>query len=420
MNSCLQRLKIAANLILFIRKVRLSMIFLFLVPLYFAVNFYMLLRIFHWTKNCTVILDKRRFMIPVGIVFFLCALSPILAFLLPKFWLSIFIRRFSACWMGVMMYSLMFIVLGDLLRLIIKHTPLKSKKLFSRIGTVTVGSAIAICTAVVCLYGTIHAGNIKTTTYNLTVDKACGELSQLNAVLIADTHMGYAIGYDHIAEMVEKINACNPDIVIFAGDIFDNSIDGLDYPDKIAEALASIQAKYGVWATYGNHDINERILMGFTFSWGESPENDKSMTDFLEKANINLLQDEVTLIDNSFYLVGRRDADKPGTDDGSRKSVSELTEGLDKTTPIFVIDHQPSQLQESADAGADITFSGHTHDGQLFPLNLTIGLAWENPCGVIKKDNMYSVVTSGVGVYGPFMRVGTDAEICHVMITFNG
>lgn len=137
------------------------MIFLFLVPLYFAANLYMLLRIFHWTKNCTAILDKRRFMIPVGIIFFLCALSPITAFLLPKFGLSILIRRFSTFWTGVMLYSLMFIVLGDLIRLIIKRTPLRKKRILSRIGTVTAGSAIAVCTAVFCLYGSVHAREIK-------------------------------------------------------------------------------------------------------------------------------------------------------------------------------------------------------------------------------------------------------------------
>ena len=106
--------------------------------------------------------------------------------------------------------------------------------------------------------------------------------------------------------------------------------------------------------------------------------------------------------------------------DESRLSREELTKDLDKTKPIFVLSHEPDELQKTADAGADIDFSGHTHDGQLFPGNLTIGLFWENPCGMIKKDNMYSIVTSGVGVYGTFMRVGTDAEICSVDIDFAG
>ena len=158
--------------------------------------------------------------------------------------------------------------------------------------------------------------------------------------------------------------------------------------------------------------------MGFTFNWGGSPPNDSSMRAFCEKAGINLLCDETKLIDDKFYLVGRRDGMKPGTDDGSRMTPAELTEGLDKSKPVLFIAHEPNELQETADAGADIDFSGHTHDGQLFPLTVITNIVWENPCGVIKKDNMYSVVTSGVGVFGPFMRVGTKAEICDVKISF--
>ena len=146
----------------------------------------------------------------------------------------------------------------------------------------------------------------------------------------------------------------------------------------------------------------------------------QGMTNFMKECNIKLINDESVLINDEFYLVGRRDTDKPGTEDGTRAEISELTKDLDKTKPIFVLSHEPDELQKTADAGADIDFSGHTHDGQLFPGNLTIGLFWENPCGMIKKDNMYSIVTSGVGVYGTFMRVGTDAEICSVDIDFAG
>ena len=58
------------------------------------------------------------------------------------------------------------------------------------------------------------------------------------------------------------------------------------------------------------------------------------------------------------------------------------------------------------------------HDGQLFPGNLMIKLMWENACGYLKKDNMHSIVTSGVGLFGPNMRVGTKSEICDIMIHF--
>ena len=61
---------------------------------------------------------------------------------------------------------------------------------------------------------------------------------------------------------------------------------------------------------------------------------------------------------------------------------------------------------------------GHTHDGQLFPANLTSKLMWENSYGYLKKGNMHNIVTSGVGLFGPNMRVGTIAEVAIINVNF--
>ena len=396
------------------------MIFLFLLPFYLGVSSYMMFRFFYWMKHCNHRFNWLRFKVPFAVVYLFMALSPVIAFLLPKSAVAIVIRRISTYWIGIMLYSLLYVVLFDLLRLIAKHTKLKNTLLFSRGSVISIGSVVVACAVATCLYGIFNARNIKVNEYSVTVNKSCGSEKHLKAVLVADMHMGYAIGVDHITNMVEKINQQNADIVIIAGDIFDNSYDGMDDPEGIKAQLKSIKSKYGVYAVYGNHDIDEKILMGFTFDWGGKQLNSKKMTNFMKECNIKLINDESVLINDEFYLVGRRDTDKPGTEDGTRTEISELTKDLDKTKPIFVLSHEPDELQKTADAGADIDFSGHTHDGQLFPGNLTIGLFWENPCGMIKKDNMYSIVTSGVGVYGTFMRVGTDAEICSVDINFAG
>lgn len=396
------------------------MIFLFLLPFYLGVSSYMMFRFFYWMKHCNHRFNWLRFKVPFAVLYLFMALSPVIAFLLPKSAFAIIIRRISTYWIGIMLYSLLYVVLFDLLRLIAKHTKLKKTFLFSRGSVISIGSVVVACAVATCLYGIFNARNIKVNEYHVTVDKSCGDTKQLKAVLVADLHMGYAIGVDHITNMVEKINAQDPDIVIIAGDIFDNSYDGMDDPEGIKAQLQSIKSKYGVYAVYGNHDIDEKILMGFTFDWGGKQLHNEKMTNFVKDCGITLINDESVLINDEFYLVGRRDTDKPGTEDGTRAEISELTKDLDKTKPIFVLSHEPDELQETADAGADIDFSGHTHDGQLFPGNLTIGLFWENPCGMIKKDNMYSIVTSGVGVYGTFMRVGTDAEICTVNIDFAG
>lgn len=232
--------------------------------------------------------------------------------------------------------------------------------------------------------------------------------------------MGYNIGCEHIQKMVEKINAQEPDLVVFAGDIFDNEYEALEDPKKLIEILQGIKSKYGVYACYGNHDIKEKILAGFTFGGSQKKESDIRMDEFLKEAGITLLRDESVLIGDSVYLYGRPDRQRPGRDIKTRKTPEEITAGMDLSKPVFVIDHQPKELQELADAGVDLDLCGHTHDGQVWPGNLTIRLMWENACGYLKKGDMHNIVTSGVGIFGPNMRVGTIAEICSVTVKFKG
>ena len=164
--------------------------------------------------------------------------------------------------------------------------------------------------------------------------------------------------------------------------------------------------------------LKKKLIVGFTLGKTSEKTGSDEMDNFIYESGITLLRDETMLINDEFYIVGRRDYEKPSTDDGSRLSAQELTKNLDKSKPIIFVDHEPLELQEIADAGADIDLSGHTHDGQLFPANIAVKFSWENPCGMIKIDNMYSIVTSGVGVFGPYMRVGTDSEICEINVHF--
>lgn len=83
-----------------------------------------------------------------------------------------------------------------------------------------------------------------------------------------------------------------------------------------------------------------------------------------------------------------------------------------------MIDHQPRELDELAAAVVDADLCGHTHDGQLFPLNLTSKMLWKNSCGYLQVGNMHNIVTSGVGLFGPNMRVATKAEICSITLHF--
>ena len=136
---------------------------------------------------------------------------------------------------------------------------------------------------------------------------------------------------------------------------------------------------------------------------------------------MTLLDDEVRLIENHFYLIGRKDPArcKKLISEKERLTPNQLTQHLDKSKPILIIDRQPKELSLLADAGADLILGGHTHNGQLFPGNLLLPLMWENPYGLLKKGNACSVVTSGAGVWGPNMRLGTKSEICLVKMQFH-
>ena len=220
--------------------------------------------------------------------------------------------------------------------------------------------------------------------------------------------------------MVKQINRGKPDLVCIAGDIFDNEFRAVKDPEKIKKELRKIQSTYGTYACWGNHDIGEKILGGFTFGTKKDPDNDREMEEFLSGSGIRLLDDKTVLIGGSFYLAGRKDPSKAGKMGEQRRNAEDLLKDCDLTKPVIVMDHEPKELKELSEAGADLDLSGHTHDGQIFPGNLVTGMMWENSCGYKKIGNMNSVVTSGAGVWGPPLRVGTKSEVCQITVRFSG
>lgn len=395
------------------------MILFIVIPVYIILNLYILHRVHKWLTACSGIFHSKRFIVPYITVYSLLALSLLFAFLLPTSGLQVFVKRLSNYWLGSFLYILLFVMLADILRIILKRIPGKLHDfLFSKTGYVFVGILLTCLVAGFSIYGSFHAKVLKVNPYEVTIKKSCPGHDELKILLLADLHLGYNYGEREISRVVKKVNKQDADLILLAGDIFDNEYDAVQNPDKIAEELAQMKSTYGTFGVFGNHDVNERLLGGFSVSADEDEVRDSRFETFAQKAHITILDDEVISIDDAFYLVGRMDASKPGDGTTDRMNPEEILSGLDKTRPILVMEHQPKQLQELADAGADMQLCGHTHDGQIFPGNLLINLFWDNACGYITKDNLHSIVTSGVGVWGPAMRVGTNSEICPVTIHF--
>jgi predicted MPP superfamily phosphohydrolase len=394
------------------------MLAIYLSPIYILVHAYSLYWILKWMSSWGKFFRKKRFRIIVGAIYTLLAVSMLIGFFLPHGRYERLFKIIGYYWSGISLYEIIALMIALLIRFIILHTRFATREIWGRRRTLFFSGLISATLALsVCLYGVVNAHHIRTTNYEVSINKKAGHLKDLNICLIADLHMGYNIGVEHITQMVDKINATKPDLVVIAGDIFDNEYDALDHPDELIKQFKRIKSKYGVFAVYGNHDIEEHILAGFTFGEGKQ-EADPRMDQFLKKANIKNLRDESVVIDNSFTLYGRPDYNKPGKGIKQRKTPSECTQSLDHSKPIIMIDHEPKELEEKSKAGVDLDLGGHTHDGQAFPANIITNIVWENACGHIKKGHMHSIVTSGVGIFGPFMRVATKAEICSIKVHF--
>ncbi len=394
------------------------MVALYLAPLYILLNVYLLRWMYLWIGSCHYLFQTMTFRIIFAIIYIFASTSLLSGFLIKK---PRFIHRLLKItgnyFLGIFMYTLMVVLMADGIRLILKYVLHAAWIQQKYVFTVT-GAICAAFLVLLSLYGIFHAKKITVTPYQVTVNKKVPNMNSMKIVLLADTHFGYNAGVIHAREIVRKINKQNPDLVCIAGDIFDNEYDAIMEPTKMEKILKKIKSHYGVYASWGNHDLNEPILAGFTFKQAPEDVKDPRMKKFLENSNIHPLRDESVLIDNRFYVIGRKDASLTEKIGETRKTPEQLISSLDKNKPVFIIDHQPKGLQELADAGADLDLCGHTHDGQLFPGNLTIKTMWENPRGLLQKDSMTNIVTSGAGVWGPAMRIGTDSEICVINVSF--
>ena len=386
---------------------------------FILLNVYIIVRTLRWFRYCHGAFELKRFKIPYTIVMSLMASLVIVAFYLQENGKHHWLLRFSSQWFGVLFYIIFYVALADLVRLILKLIKKDSKELFAKSRFVfTGGMVVVVLVAATSIYGFIHVRDMKTTYYEVAVDKSVEGRDSLRIAMVADQHLGYTIGVKDMRKMVERINEANPDVVCFVGDMFDNNFNALDDPKGIGEAFASIKSTYGVYSCWGNHDVKELLFSGFSIDAKSDAIRDPRMAELLQSAGIHLLDDEGMLINNEFYVIGRLDYQKAGDGTNNRKGIEELTKDMDRTKPMIVLDHQPRELDEIAAAGVDLDLSGHTHAGQIFPMNLTNHFTWENGYGLLKKGNMTSVVTSGVGVYGPAMRTFTDSEVVIVDVSF--
>ena len=117
-----------------------------------------------------------------------------------------------------------------------------------------------------------------------------------------------------------------------------------------------------------------------------------------------MLRDSVAIVDG-VNIIGRDDRTNE-----HRLSLQQLIANADPQNYTILLDHQPYHLEEAENAGVDFQFSGHTHDGQVWPISWLTKMMYEKSFGYIKKDNTDYYISSGMGIWGAKFRIGTRSE----------
>lgn len=320
-------------------------------------------------------------------------------------WFTTTLIWMGSFWLGIMVYLLLQIVVIDIFRGLnaligffpsfITSNPAKSKEV--------TGIIVVTITLLVVGIGHLNTWFPAIREYNLDVEKPGGKLKDLHIVAMSDIHLGTTIEKRHMAGIVKRVNALNPDIILIPGDLIDEDIRPV-IQSNVGEKLKLLKAKYGVYAVTGNHEY----IGGVT-----------KAKRYLAEHNVNLLSDTAILIDESFYVAGREDLTINSFTNLRRKSLSDIVDSLDKTKPIILLDHQPFKLEKVVENGVDLQLSGHTHHGQLWPFNYITKMVYELSWGYLKKGDTHFYVSSGVGGWGPPIRTVNRPEIISIKLHFN-
>ena len=287
----------------------------------------------------------------------------------------------GSAWMVFLLYMVLSLVVVDLVRFALPHF----NGYYYALG-------LTLCLLV---YGYWNYRNPDVVNLDVEIEKPLEK--PLRIVAVSDVHLGYGTGKKMLQRYVELINEQHPDVVLIGGDLIDNSLKPV-LEQKMEEELRELKAPLGVYMSMGNHEY---------ISGAEQ------CVEFLKKTPIILLRDSVATLPCGVQIIGRDDRSSRG-----RKSLEQLVAECDSRKPIIVVDHQPYELSKADLLGVDFQFSGHTHRGQVFPINLLTDKMYEQSHGYRHWSHAHIFVSSGLALWGPKFRIGTNSDM--VVITLSG
>ncbi len=242
-------------------------------------------------------------------------------------------------------------------------------------------------------YGAWEAAQPSVSRYELSSPDLPSAFDGTRVALVTDLHAGAVRSAAFTREVVDLVNAEQPDLVVIAGDLEDGT--AARYGREVAP-LAGLRAPLGVFATTGNHEMYQD-----TANWVR--EFGSIGLRVLENESLALERDGASII-----LAGVHDREGVG------EWAPDYSAALDRVAPeefVLLAAHQPLQAEQVQGRGVDLQLSGHTHGGQMWPLNRLVTLQQPVVDGLHDVGDVPVLTSRGVGAWGPAIRVGAPPEI---------
>lgn len=296
-------------------------------------------------------------------------------------------------WLAFMLYGTLLLVISDLAIMIIKlagsHPAEKIALYRYRAFIWITGVTVLIITA-----GFINSVIPVTTRYKVnTAGDSSGQKSY-TIVAVSDIHMGTVVRRRSLRKLSAMISKENPDLIFFLGDLVDGEINPV-LRDDLLTSLTLPEGAHTLMIT-GNHEYIGGI---------------SRTSEYIEGRGHTILNDEVMVLENGIQVVGRRDRDSFRFSGEQRKSLDELLSKTDPSGPVIVLDHQPPMKGSLPGGDFDLMLSGHTHRGQMWPLEYIVKRIYNPSYGQLTDGRRNFIVSSGFGTWGPRVRIGSRSEI---------
>jgi hypothetical protein len=249
----------------------------------------------------------------------------------------------------------------------------------------------------ICIAGYFNIDFLHSREYEVKVNAKSAQ-PELTVCLIADVHAGTGTWEYIYDDLADRIDACNADVLLLAGDVFDETT-APDDVENVAWLLSTIKKpRYGMYYVYGNHDDSRE-------DWAAEQ---------LRQMGVITLNNEMTVLGEDIQLFGIQD---------SRRSVAEIREMFenarpDPQKPILAMIHRPTHFRDLSALGCDLVTAGHTH-GFNIPAFIGGPLFGDMFSGIESYGKMTAVTTSGVSAWGFHYKWPAESEVVKIHLTFD-